>query len=214
MSLGTASGILVLGAGGHGKSVVSVLLASGSPVAGVFDDDPGNRGGIVLGVPIIGSISDFGRYADALAVIGIGDNAARRRVAGQFPNARWARVLYPQAYISPTARTGVGTVVFPGAVVGADVLAGKHVIVSANTTLGHDTVVGDYAHIAPGVQIGGGARIGSGAMLCLGSIVCPQVEVGEGAILAAGAVAVDNIPAGATAFGTPARVAGHRRSVR
>lgn len=199
-------GILVLGAGGHGKSVVGVLLASGSPVAGVLVDSPEKWGQEIQGVLILGPISALIRYPDCSAVIALGENAARRSVAERFPNARWASVLHPQAYINPTARIGLGTVVFPGAIIGADVILGNHVIVSGNTTVGHDAVIDDYAHVAPGVQIGGEARVGRAAMLGIGSVVCPKVHVGEDAVLGAGAVAVKNIPAGCRAFGVPALV--------
>lgn len=199
-------GILVLGAGGHGKSVVGVLLASGSSVAGILVDSPEKWGQQIQGVPILGPISDLSGYPDCTAVIALGENAARRSVAERFPDARWATVLYPQAYINPTARIGLGTVVFPGAIIGADVILGNHVIVSGNTTVGHDAVLDDYAQAAPGVQIAGEARIGRAAMLGIGSVVCPKVHIGEEAILAAGAVAVKDIPAGARAFGVPARL--------
>jgi len=207
MNQETKEGILVLGAGGHGKSVVAVLLASGVPVAGVLVDSPEQWGKQIQGVSILGPISDLSRHPDHPAVIAIGENFARRALAEQFPDARWVSVLYHQAYINPTAIIGPGTVVFPGAIIGADVVLGKHVIISGNTTVGHDVVIDDYAHVAPGVQIAGEARIGQGAMLGIGSIVCPKVNVGEDAVLGAGAVAIKDIPAGCRAFGVPAVVA-------
>lgn len=198
-------GIIVLGAGGHGKSVVGVLLASGAPVTGVLDDTPEKWGRDVQGVPILGPIADLGHYPNCSAVIGLGDNAERKSIAERFPGARWANVLYPHAYINPTARIGSGTVVFPGAVVGAAVVIGQHVIVSANTTVGHDTILENYVHVAPGVQIAGRAHVGRGALLGIGSIICPGVQIGEDAVLGAGAVAVIDIPARCRAFGVPAR---------
>lgn len=200
-------GIIVLGAGGHGKSVVSVALAAGSRVTGVLDDTPEKWGQHIQGVPILGPISDFAHYPKSLAVIGLGDNTERRALAERFPGAHWARVLYPHAYINPTARIGSGTVVFPGAIIGADVSIGEHVIVSGNATVGHDAVLGDYVHVAPGVQIAGEAQVGRGAMLGIGSVVCPKVKIGEEAVLAAGAVAVTDIPARSRALGVPAKVA-------
>lgn len=204
-------GVLVLGAGGHAKSVVAVLLASGVPVAGVLVDSPDEWGQKIQGVTILGPLSELSRHPDHSAVIAIGDNAARRAVAEQFTETRWASVLYPQAYINPTAVIGAGTVVFPGAIIGADVVLGKHVIVSGNTTVGHDAVLDDFAHAAPGVQIAGEARIGRAAMLGIGSIVCPKVTVGEEAVLGAGAVAIKDMPAGCRAFGVPAVVAQAKR---
>jgi sugar O-acyltransferase (sialic acid O-acetyltransferase NeuD family) len=201
-----AKGVLVLGAGGHGKSVVAVLIASGATVTGVLDDTPENWGKEMQGVPILGPISDFTRFPDCSAVIAQGDNAARRSMAERFPNAEWARVLDPRAPINPTAIIARGTVIFPLSIISPGVIIGEHVIVSGNVTVGHDTILEDYVHVAPGVQVAGGARVGQGAMLGIGSIVCPKVHIGEEAILGAGAVAVADIPASSTAFGVPARV--------
>lgn len=206
-------GIIVLGAGGHGKSVVSVLLASGLPVTGVLDDTPEKWGRDVQGVPILGPIAELGHYPNCSAVIALGDNADRQTIAERFPDARWATVLYPHAFINPTARIGLGTIVFPGAVIGPGVIIGEHVIVSANTTVGHETILEDYVHVAPGVQIAGRTHVGQGAMLGIGSIVCPKVNIGEEAVLAAGAVAVTDIPARSRALGVPAKVAQAKQHV-
>lgn len=204
----TNGGTLVIGAGGHGKSVVSVLLAMGTAVAGVLDDDPESGGRVILGVPVLGPVSDLERYPEHPVVIGLGANAARRAVAERFPGAQWASVVYPGAYVNPSALIGVGTVVFPGAIIGANVVIGSHVIVSAHATVGHDTTLHDFVHVAPGVQIAGEVTVGRGAMLGIGSIVCPQVRIGEDSTLAAGAVAVHDIPAACVAFGSPARPRG------
>jgi sugar O-acyltransferase (sialic acid O-acetyltransferase NeuD family) len=199
------AGVLVLGAGGHGKSVVAVLLASGRQVIGVLDDASPTWGSQLQGVPVLGPIAEVQSHPACDLLIGLGENAARRKVAALFPEARWTRLIHPGAYVNPTARLGPGTVVFPSAVIGADAVIGAHVIVSSHTTVGHDTVLDDFAQLAPGVQVAGGVHVGSGAMLGIGSIVCPGVRIGENATLAAGAVAVSDVPAGRTAFGVRAR---------
>ena len=46
--------VIVFGAGGHGKSVISVLRASGYSVSGVFDDHPSEQGEKCLGFSVSG----------------------------------------------------------------------------------------------------------------------------------------------------------------
>jgi sugar O-acyltransferase (sialic acid O-acetyltransferase NeuD family) len=205
MSSSAGEGVVVLGAGGHGKSILSVLLASGTTIVGVLDDDAELRGRSILGVPVLGPLAEIHNLAPCAAVVGLGENALRRSVVERFPGVEWARVIYPGAYVNPTASIGEGSVVFPGAIIGAEVVVGAHAIVSGHTTVGHDCVLEDFAQVAPGVQIAGSVHVGAGAMLAIGSIVCPGVRIGAGAILGAGAVAVKDIPAGCTAFGVPAR---------
>jgi sugar O-acyltransferase (sialic acid O-acetyltransferase NeuD family) len=198
--------VIVIGAGGLGKTIVSVLQGSGYNAFGILDDNTERIGKEVLGVPILGPIAKIEDYTNHGFVMGVSDNQTRKEIVSKYSDINWIRVQSTAAYVNPTVSIGVGTVIFAGAVIGADVTLGSHVIASANITIGHDAIIGDYAHVAPGVQIAGAAKIGSGSMLGMACVVCPEVELGENVILGAGAVAVSDIPSGSVAFGMPARV--------
>ena len=59
---------------------MSAARAQGWEVVGLLDDDPARVGELVLGVPILGPTSM--PLGSARAVLAIGDNAARARLAG------------------------------------------------------------------------------------------------------------------------------------
>lgn len=198
--------IFVIGAKGHGKSVVSVLQASGYEVSAILDDNPETWGESILGVKVQGPVIEKLAAVPPLGLIGIGDNSERRDQAEKLSGVEWLTLIYPGAYVNPTARIGPGSIVFPGAVVGADVVAGNHVIVSGNCTVGHDTWIGDYAHLAPGVQVAGSVKIGEGAMLGIGSCVVPTISVGDWANVGAGSIVVRNVASHSTVFGVAAAV--------
>jgi acetyltransferase EpsM len=200
-----AGAVWVIGAGGHGKSVISVLRASGYTVAAVVDDDPALWGTTLLEVPIVGAISELSKHANVRAVIAIADNRIRKEVAESFPHVEWVTLVYPQNYTNPLARIGPGTVVFPGAAIGVDVSIGAHVIVSGQCAVGHDTVIEDYAQLGPGTIVAGEAFVGEGTFLAMGSMVAQQVRVGEWSILGAGAAALHDLPPRCKAFGIPAK---------
>jgi UDP-perosamine 4-acetyltransferase len=206
MSKNSEPEIIVVGAGGHGKSVVSILLASGRQVYGVLDDNPDCWGTFILGVPVLGPIKTLGDYPKKEMAMGVGDNTNRKELVRQHSNVSWINVQSSTTYINPTAKIGQGTIIFPFAVIGADVSIGDHVIISSHVTLGHDTVLENYVQVAPGVQVAGSVYVEREAMLGIGSTVCPKVRIGKKAILGAGAVAVNDILSGCLALGIPAKV--------
>jgi acetyltransferase EpsM len=199
------AGVLVLGAGGHGKSVLGVLLALGRRVVGLLDDAPGKWGKQVLGIPVLGALSALAEHPACDVVHGIGDNRVRRALVQRYPEARWLTVVEPGASVNASARVGTGSVLFFGAFIGPDAVVGAHAIVSVHSMVAHDAVIGDYAQVAPGVQVAGAARVGAEAMLGIGSAVCPGVRIGERCTLGAGAVALHDLPEDCLAVGIPAR---------
>lgn len=196
--------LIVIGAGGHAKVVISTLEAAGHKVAGIYDDDRAKWGTEILGVPVHGGLAELGIELLGKAVIAIGDNAARAIVARQFEGADWVTVVHPAAYVHPSASLGQGTVVFAGAVVQPCANVGAHVIVNTGATIDHDCMIDDFVHIAPGTNLAGGVKIGRGAFLGIGSAVIPYRSIGEWSTVGAGAVVITDLPAGVTAVGVPA----------
>lgn len=198
--------VVMIGAGGHGKSVLNVLWQMGLDVEVVIDDSPEKCGQDLLGVPIVSYDSPQAKEKGRQAVIAIGDNAARKSVAESFAHFEWLHAVSPLATVYPHAKVGKGSVVLPGAIIGADAVVGEHVIVSALSAIAHDSFVGDFAHIASGVMVAGGAKVMEGAFLAIGSNVIPGVTIGAWAMLGAGATAVRDIPDYAKAYAHPAKV--------
>lgn len=192
-------GIVVIGAGGHAKVLISTLSARGLPIAAIFDDDDAKWGMDAQGI----RVSRMERERGGRAIVGIGDNAKRRAVVRAL-NFEWQTVVHPSAWVDPSAKLGRGTVVCAGAVVQADSVIGDHVIVNTGATIDHDCIVGDYAHLAPGVHLAGSVHVGAGAFLGIGSVVIPGVEIGRWSTLGAGAVAIRDLADGVVAVGVPA----------
>ncbi len=197
--------VVVIGAGGHAKVVVSTLKACGIEIEAVFDDGPRAWGSDVLGVPVRGSI-DMIDELDGLVsgVIAIGDNAVRERLARRL-NIDWLTVIHPQAIVHQSAQLGPGTVVFAGAVVQPDVVVGRHVIINTAASIDHDGRVGDFASIAPGAHLAGTVTLGRRSALGTGSSVIPKIVIGDDASVGAGTVVVRDVPPGRTLIGQTPR---------
>lgn len=64
----------------------------------------------------------------------------------------------------------------------------------------------DPASRESGLEFGRPVHIGCNVWIGGGAIILPGVTIGDGALIGAGSVVTRDVPAGATAFGNPARV--------
>lgn len=201
--------LLVIGAGGHAKVVIDAARRSGCwHVIGLLDDASAAVGSTVLGVPVLGEVTQLSVLRnDAWVVVAIGHNATRSRIQGQLGKSGvpLATVVHPAAVIADSVTLGAGCVVMAGVVVNADAVLGEGVILNTGATIDHDCRIGSFAHIAPGVHLCGGVQVGEETLLGVGASAIPSIEIGSAAIVAAGAVVVRNVRNGATVAGVPAR---------
>lgn len=203
------NGLIIWGAGGHGKVVLEAAQAMGmySHIAFVDDaiqEDPPFRGCSCLPASGLASLRERGYQ---YIIVAIGDNLVRAACYQRALETGYegARVVHPSAVISPSARFGQGTVVMPRVVINADAEVGEDVILNTAVLVEHDCRIGSHAHLSPGVVLGGGVTVGRAAHLGLGAIALPGAVIGEDARVGAGAVVLEHAPAGATMAGVPAR---------
>jgi sugar O-acyltransferase (sialic acid O-acetyltransferase NeuD family) len=198
--------VLIVGASGHGREVLDVVLACGHDVVGFADDGRPDRGPLDrLGVALLGGIEVVASH-DGPVVLGIGDSAVRRRVAAQLGAARWATAMvHPAASLGRDVELAEGTVVAAGARLTTHISAGPHCYVGPNATVGHDTVLGACVTILPGATVSGSVTLGDGAVVGTGANLRQGVRIGDGAMVGAGAVVLADVAPGATVVGVPAR---------
>ncbi len=203
------SRLVILGAGGHGRSLIELLRALGGwEVLGVLDARP--PAGPVLGVPVLGdeaALPALRAQGVTQAVVAIGDNAARlaaaarlRRLGFGFP-----ALVHPSAILAGSATLAEGVVVLPRVVLGAQARVGGFAILNSGCIVEHDCVVGEGAHIGPGAVLPGHVTVGARAMLGAASCCLVGASVGADAVVGAGAAVVHPVAPGSRVAGVPAR---------
>lgn len=195
--------VIIIGAGGHAKVIADIVLKSGDTLLGFLDD---NAVGKVYGeYAVLGTVADCVQYADkACFIIGIGNNATRRRIAEQY-NLCWYTAIHPSAQIAFGATVGEGTAVMANAVLNSDTTVGKHGIINTAAVVEHDNVIGDYVHVSPHATLCGVVTVGDNTQIGAGATVIHVTKVCADCMIGAGAAVVNDITEAGTYVGVPTR---------
>ena len=179
--------LILIGGGGHCKSVIDVAESAGCTILGILDR-PEEVGTRVLGYDVIGTDDDMAKYADkADFIVTVGQIKSpdlRIKLHRMLADAgcRLATIISPTAHVSKYATIGEGTVVMHQAVVNADAKIGKGCIINTFSNIEHDVVIGDYCHISTGAMVNGGSTVADGTFVGSQSVInqCVKIKRGGG----------------------------------
>ncbi len=202
---------VIVGAGGHGRVVLDILMHEGHhKVLGFLDSNPELHGRQVDGVEVLGPLQRLaGLKEEGVrgAIISIGHNGTRRSFCEEVRRLGFELVnaIHPSANIAGNVTLGRGVVVAAGVLVCAHCRIGDAVILNTGCLIDHETTVGTACHICPGVKIAGRVTVESGAFVGIGSTIVQHVRVGHDAVVGAGAVVLNDVAPSSTVVGLPAR---------
>lgn len=204
------SRVAIAGAGGMGREALAWLRDEQPDIEVVafFAADAAERpSGVDVDLPVVTSLDALTAATVDGIVLGIGDGARRRKVAGEVDAAEFTlvTVVHPTAFVGPGVTLGDGVIIAPGCVVTRDVRFGRGAIVNYGAKVGHDSEIGDFAFLGPGAVLTGDVRIGAGTLVGAGAVVLPGRTVGSGAVIGAGAVVTRDVADGSTVISNAAR---------
>lgn len=185
--------LILLGGGGHCKSVIDAAESAGYTILGILDK-PELVGTRILDYEIIGVDDDIPQYVDKAAfVITVGQiksPAIRQKLDGFVKQAggKLATIVASDAYVSKYATLGEGTVVIHKAFVNAGAKIGRNCIINTMANIEHDCEIGDFCHISTGVMVNGDTKVGKNSFVGSGSVLYNGIAVKEDSIIPAGTV--------------------------
>lgn len=198
-------GLLILGFGGHARSVADVALAAGVAEL-LFIDANAQDGENFLGH---GAVRKYaGNLPEGWACLpAAGDNHRRQRQCTEASERGWrlATLIAPSATIGTGASIGEGSFVAQHAHVGPMARVGRGAIINTNAAVEHECVVGEFVHVSVNATLAGRSRLGDFVFLGAGSTVIDCVEVGSQIIVGAGGVVGKSITVPGTYVGVPAK---------
>ena len=190
--------LILVGGGGHCKSVIDVAESAGYSILGILDI-PENVGKSVLNYPIIGTDNDIPEYVDqAHFIVTVGhikDANLRIRIHEKIANAggQLATLIAGTAHVSKYCSIGEGSIIMHQAVVNADAKIGKGCIINTFANIEHDAIIEDYCHISTGAMINGNCYVGKGTFVGSQAVMVNGTSIVEGCVIAAGAMVRKNI---------------------
>lgn len=162
--------LLILGAGGYGKTIADIAKQLGcyQTIAFLDDGKAGSSG-------ILGRCSDFLQYADSDTDIypAFGNNTTRMFWIDKLEKQGLSipTLIHPSAYVSPTATLDSGVIVLPKAVVNTGVTIKRGCIINIGALIDHDVVMEEGSHAAPGAIVKAENRIRAGSKIESGTVI-------------------------------------------
>lgn len=205
--------LILVGGGGHCKSVIDVAESAGYTILGILDR-PEEVGKSVLGYQVIGTDDDMAKYADkADFIVTVGQIKSpdlRIKLHQMLAEAhcKLATIIASTAHVSKHAQIGEGTVIMHQAFVNADAHIGKGCIINTASIIEHEATVGDYCHISTGAIVNGAAKIGNNTFLGSHVVVNQLIEVASDSVIASLSLVNNNLFEKGVYVGVPAKKKG------
>jgi sugar O-acyltransferase (sialic acid O-acetyltransferase NeuD family) len=188
--------IILIGGGGHCKSVIDVIESGNKfQILGILDDDVNKIGSYILGYKIIGTGKDLEKFRNQtdFAIITIG------QVKNPEPRIRYynlakdlgfslPKIVSSFAIVSKHAKIGNGTVIMHGAIVNASAKVGENSILNSKSLVEHDAIVENNCHISTGAILNGGVVVGENSFIGSGAICREYIKIPKQSFIKANSI--------------------------
>lgn len=205
--------IILLGGGGHCKSIIECILTKTEfEIYGIIDTKD-KQGKKIYGVPVIGTDDDLisifsAGVKNAFVTVGsIGDIELRRTLYNKSKEIgfRFPVIIDNSAMVASTVIVNEGTFIGKGTIVNSSARIGKNCIVNTGAIIEHDCSIDDLCHIAPGAVICGDVKIGKCTHVGCNASIIQGIIIGEKVLIGAGSVVIKNINSDKKVVGNPSR---------
>ena len=159
--------LIILGAGGYGRTVADVAAQATRFSEIAFLDDNS------VAPDVAGKCAEFERFRDEQTAFypAFGNNEGRLTWLYRLQEADCTipTIIHPTAYVSPTAQVEPGTVILPHAVVNTNCTVKSGCIVNCGAIVDHGCVLEEGVHVCLGAIVKAENRIPK----------CMKIEAGE-----------------------------------
>lgn len=193
--------IILVGAGGHAKTVVETIEKNGDyEIVGFVT--PGNIGEEVYhSHRIIGNDDHLAELYnkeihDAFVCIGfMGLPSVRERLYTKLKAVGFnvPIIIDPSSVVASDVTIGEGSYIGRNVIINADARIGKMCIINSAAVVEHECRIGDFSHVAVSAVICGQTTIGANVFVGANATVIQNVTIGNGSLIGAGSLVRKNI---------------------
>lgn len=185
--------IILIGGGGHCKSVIDVIEQEKKyKIYGIVDKHE-FLGSEILGYKVIGNDSDLEVLVKKFkyALITVGQIKSAKPRVNLYKQAKKVgfilpSIISPNSYVSKHSKIGEGTVIMHHAIINANSFIGDNCIVNSKALIEHDCLILNHCHISTNTSINGGVKIGSECFIGSNVITKDNIHIKEKSFIKAG----------------------------
>ena len=187
--------IVLIGGGGHCKSVIDVLEQEGQfKIEGIVDKSE-LLGNSVLGYSFIGVDDDMPKlakkYKYALITVGqIKSPLLRIKLFDLAIKSGFTlpKIVSPLAYVSRHASIGYGVVVMHNAIINVNSTIEDNCIINSKALIEHDCLISAHCHISTNATINGGVKVESGCFVGSNVTTKELITISKNSFIKAGSL--------------------------
>lgn len=207
----TKKPIIVIGSGGHAKSLIDSIERIGAyDIKGMVSLEQSDT---YKDYRVIGNDNDLEKLFQGginRAAIGIGylgEGDLRERLVSKLHTIGFdlPAIVDPTAVMASDVQIADGVFIGKGAIINSNVQIGECSIINSGSIVEHDVTVGSFCHVAPGSVLCGDVSLGKASFVGATAVLKQGVKVGERSVIGAGAVTLSSIPSGEVWIGNPAK---------
>ncbi len=187
----SARDIIIIGAGGHAKSVTQIAKSLNYNVLGYLDD-------FSTQTNVLGKIQDISLFKNVQMAIGIGGiknlsfrNKLLQSLKDYYP--RFLNLIAPSAILGNEIQIGIGNTIHPFVFINNNTRIGNFCIINTRATIEHDCQIGDNVHISTGAILNGEVKIGNHVFVGSGTLIKNNVQIHDNVVIGLGSVVLYDI---------------------
>jgi UDP-N-acetylbacillosamine N-acetyltransferase len=197
--------IFILGAGGHARSLITLLEHCGYTILGIFDNSYNVTKKELIGIyHLVGLEKDI--IPDTRLALSIGDCIKRKNYYRKYKDQIITEnLIHTTSFIEKYTNLGYSNQILANVYINSFTTIGNNNLINSGCVIEHEAIIGDHNHISVNSTLCGRVKIGSRCFIGAGSVVTDKVKICDDVIIGANSTVIKDINEKGTYVGSPVR---------